>query len=115
MQQFNNLPCNLTLSDPINKSNLYISRIAVMISQCARCYVTDQELTNDNAEIHHRTPRQFGGGDVVANLVYLEKRVHHLIHTDSSREYIIRLAQLNLNEMQIRKVDQLMYEIHSRV
>jgi HNH endonuclease. len=97
-----------------NPSTLDIIR-AAKITSLNKCCVTGETLTNNNTELHHRTPVEFGGDDTVENLILLDKRAHYLIHSDSSRKYLMLLDKLGLNEAQIRKVDQLMYEIHSRV
>uniref|UniRef100_UPI0036F49D54 group II intron reverse transcriptase/maturase n=1 Tax=Aliarcobacter butzleri TaxID=28197 RepID=UPI0036F49D54 len=56
------------------------NRISLYIGQLGKCFVTDEELTVGNMEVHHAIPKSQGGNDSYNNLIYITKDVHKLIH-----------------------------------
>ena len=56
------------------------NRISLYIGQLGKCFVTNEELTVGNMEVHHAIPKSQGGNDSYNNLIYITKDVHKLIH-----------------------------------
>lgn len=56
------------------------NRISLYIGQLGKCFITDEELTVGNMEVHHAIPKSQGGNDSYNNLIYITKDVHKLIH-----------------------------------
>ena len=56
------------------------NRISLYIGQLGKCFVTNEELTIGNMEVHHAIPKSQGGNDSYNNLIYITKDVHKLKH-----------------------------------
>ena len=92
-----------------------ICRVAAYFVQNCKCYVTDKELVSGRRELHHRTPKCYGGTDKAENLVLLEKRVHKLVHSEDKDEIVALLSELKLSVKEFKKVNQLRLEAHREV
>lgn len=56
------------------------NRISLYAGQAGKCALTGDLLEIGKMEVHHITPRKYGGNDKYQNLVYLTKNAHALIH-----------------------------------
>lgn len=61
-----------------SNTELVDNSISVMSAQMLKCKVTG--LFIENGEIHHKKPKEMGGTDDYANLIYVHKFIHKLIH-----------------------------------
>lgn len=83
----------------------YNNKISLYSGQYGKCAITGNYLTIGNMHCHHKLPRKLGIDDSYANLVYLQKEVHILIHAINDETITKYLEFLNLNRTQINKVN----------
>lgn len=83
------------------------NRISLYCAQFGKCAVTGEKLEIGNIHCHHKCPKYLGGTDEYKNLVIVCEDVHRLIH--ATNPTIIRkyLGKLNLNEKQLKKLNEL--------
>lgn len=81
------------------------NRISLYIGQLGKCFVTDEELTVGNMEVHHVVPRSQGGNDHYNNLVYITKDAHKLIHATQLETINKYLKLISLNENTIKYIN----------
>lgn len=81
------------------------NRISLYIGQLGKCYITDEELTVGNMEVHHVIPRSQGGNDHYNNLVYITKDVHKLIHATQLETINKYLKLISINESIIQDIN----------
>ncbi len=55
-------------------------RIKVYEKAKGKCFVSTEYVDFNNFEVHHIIPREFGGKDVLNNLVILRKDIHRELH-----------------------------------
>lgn len=83
------------------------NRISLYAAQCGKCAITKEPLSQNEIHCHHKKPMSLGGGDEYANLIILHERVHRLIHA-TNHETISAIRQtLQLNSVQLKKLNQL--------
>lgn len=86
-------------------AELLDNSISVMSAQMLKCGVTG--IFTENGEIHHKTPRVGGGTDDYANLIYVHKFIHKLIHiTDKDKmdNYILFFKKVLKDEDKVNKM-----------
>lgn len=88
-------------------------RMAAFFVQDGRCYVTGVILRSGERQLHHRLPKSKGGKDTPENLIFLESRVHKMVHTNNYDEYWNLEKELKLTAAQSKMVEQLRYEAGS--
>ena len=54
--------------------------ISLMIAQKGLCGVTKRQLSIDSMELHHKIPRSKQGTEKYDNLIWIDRKVHKLIH-----------------------------------
>ena len=81
------------------------NRISLYIGQLGKCYVTDEELTVGNMEVHHIVPRSQGGNDHYNNLVYITKDAHKLIHATQPETINKYLKLISINENTVKYIN----------
>ena len=62
-------------------------------------------MTLEDIHCHHITPRRNGGTDEYQNLVLILPTVHKLIHATEAQTIAYYLKVLNLDELQLAKVN----------
>lgn len=87
-------------------------RMAAYFIQNGKCYVTGAPLLQNERELHHRLPRQYGGQDTPTNLVLLTKRVHRMVHTEDFDEFYSLLSKEPMTDVQLNLLNQLRLEAH---
>ncbi|MBN8202641.1 group II intron reverse transcriptase/maturase [Bacillus sp. NTK034] len=91
-----------------NRSIEYLdNRLSKYSMQKGKCAITNMLLTADVAHCHHKLPVSLGGTDSFANLVFVHKTVHRLIHAIKPETINKYIKILSLNAAQIRKLNQL--------
>lgn len=85
-------------------------RIAAYFTQNGRCFVTGRDLLINFRHLHHRLPVDLGGKDTPENLVLLDKRVHHMVHTHFKSTFNSLAEELELTDEELDKIRQLRYE-----
>ena len=83
------------------------NRISLMAGQNGKCAVTGEPLCIFDMECHHKKPKRSGGTDEYKNLVWLKANVHKLIHTVEPDKIAKLLDILNLDDMELKKVNSL--------
>ena len=58
-------------------------------------------------DLHHINPRKFGGTDNYRNLVLVTNIVHKLIHATKLETINKYLSKVNLNEIEMNKLNKL--------
>lgn len=83
------------------------NRISLMAGQQGKCFVTGNMLEPYNMECHHKIPKSLGGTDEYKNLVWINDKVHKLIH-ETKQEIIEKfLGLLFLDEKGLKRVNYL--------
>lgn len=83
------------------------NRIGLYLAQYGKCAITKKYLSYEEIHIHHKKPRVLGGSDKYNNLVMLYYIVHKLVHATKISTITKLIGELNLNEEQINKVNEL--------
>lgn len=84
------------------------NRISLFSAQFGKCVVTGREFeTVEEIHCHHKVPRNRGGTDKYSNLCLVHKNVHKLIHARKQEVIEKYIKMLELNTMQINKVNKL--------
>lgn len=86
-------------------TELYESKISRLVSQKAKCYITQKPLIKGEIATHHITPISKNGTDEYENVIIIQSQVHDIIHhTDTLEKAIERLkAEYKTNEKMIKK------------
>ena len=83
------------------------NRISLYVAQQGLCAITQTKLTIGMMECHHKKPKRLKGTDEYQNLIWLNKEIHQLIHTNNKDEIKRICNKFKLNETQIKKVNKL--------
>lgn len=94
-------------------SPLDVCRMAAFLVQDGRCYVSGRKLVENQRELHHRLPRKDGGKDTFENLIYLDRTIHHMVHTTSLTDFMRMLYEVQLTMQQLHLLNQLRLEAHN--
>lgn len=89
---------NLSNTDNIQ---LYDNKISKYSMQKGKCEISKIMLNTENGEVHHTTPKEFGGSDSFRNIVWLHYSVHKLIHC-SNMETIMKYIKSVMEESDIK-------------
>jgi len=81
------------------------NRISRYFMQNRKCALTGYFLEAENLNCHHVLPLSLGGTDKFDNLVIVHKWVHRLIHGTTEQTINKYLKLLNLNKVQIEKLN----------
>ena len=81
------------------------NRISLYIGQLGKCFVTNEELTVGNMEVHHVVPKSQGGNDNYSNLIYITKDVHKLIHATQLETINKYLKLISISETIIQNIN----------
>lgn len=85
----------------------YDNRIAKLIEQNGRDYISGKGLVYDNMECHHIIPKDMGGTNDYKNLVWISSESHKLIHCTQAETIHKYLAQSKLTKKALNKVNTL--------
>ena len=58
-------------------------RISLFAAQYGKCAITGMQLSTDDIHCHHKVPVSKGGGDEYANLIFVSKDIHTVIHAST--------------------------------
>lgn len=84
------------------------NRISLFSAQWGKCAITGKEFINaEEIHCHHKKPKAQGGTDKYENLILIHEDVHRLIHATAEETIEKYLKVLNLNDKQIRKLNDL--------
>ncbi|HFK1428771.1 MULTISPECIES: group II intron reverse transcriptase/maturase [Bacillota] len=83
------------------------NRLSLYIAQYGKCGVSGEDLFIGDMECHHKTPRQHGGDDSYKNLIYVNTRVHKLIHATDANTIAKYIKLLRLDDQAILKLNKL--------
>lgn len=81
------------------------NKLALIYGQRGLCYITKEPLIIGEMECHHKKPRSKGGTDKYNNLMWLNKKVHKLIHATEETTIHRYLRELSLDKEQIKVVN----------
>lgn len=83
------------------------NRLSLYSSQAGKCAVTGIVMEIGDIYCHHKTPRHLGGTDKYQNLISVCEKVHRLIHATNPDTIAKYAAELNLDQKQSKKLEQL--------
>lgn len=83
------------------------NRVSLYVGQCGRCAVTNEVLSKENMNCHHKIPKSLGGTDEYKNLILVTEKIHKLIHARSSETILQILNGLNLDSRKRAKINKL--------
>lgn len=83
------------------------NRISLYVAQNGKCYVLGEKLEIGKMEVHHKTPKQFGGTDKYSNLVFVNDDIHKLIHMTDKVKMDKVIGIYKLDAKQLAKVNKL--------
>ena len=97
------------MENPIQNRSIEYNdnRISLYVGQNGKCPITKRYLQIGNMECHHKTPTSKGGGDEYNNLIFIETKVHKLIHSVKEEKIRRYLNELKLDKISLRKVNKL--------
>jgi len=81
--------------------------LSLICGQQGKCYVSGEPLIIGEMECHHKKPRSKGGTDEYKNLVWLCTNAHKLIHATKEETINRYLADLNLDEKGLKRINNL--------
>ena len=101
------------MKHPVMNSSVELNdnRISLYIAQQGKCGISKEVLNVLDMEVHHITPKKFGGTDNYNNLVIVTKTVHKLIHAtlkDTINHYLSVIGKIN--KTQLNKLNKLRKE-----
>ena len=88
------------------------NKISLYAAQYGKCAILGTVLDIDDIHCHHKLPKSLGGKDNYQNLVIVHKDVHKLIHATKPETICKYLTILNLNNGQIKKINNLRKMAH---
>ena len=77
------------------------------MAQKGLCAITKRYLKPSEMECHHKIPTSSGGDDSYKNLTIIHKNTHKLIHAVNEETINKYLNTLELNKVQLKKVNEL--------
>lgn len=84
------------------------NRISLFSAQWGKCAITGKEfISAEEIHCHHKKPKAQGGTDKYENLILIYEDVHRLIHATAEETIEKYLKVLNLDNKQIRKLNDL--------
>lgn len=83
------------------------NRISLYVGQGGKCKITGKLLEIGDMEVHHIKPKNLGGTDKYRNLIFIQAKVHKLIHITGQELIDKYLNELNLSEDQITRINKL--------
>lgn len=83
------------------------NRLSLYCAQQGKCAVLGTPLKFEEIHCHHRLPKKNGGKDNYSNLIIIQKDIHQLIHAVTDETIAILMKSLNLNKVQLQKVNRL--------
>ncbi len=84
------------------------NRVSLFSGQMGRCAVTNKEFDNvGDIHCHHKIPKSLGGTDKYQNLTLIFEDVHKLVHATKPETIAKYLAILQLDKMQMIKLNKL--------
>lgn len=109
LKDFNNKLLRYIMENPIKGTSVEYNdnRISLYVGQNGKCGVTGKELQFGDMETHHKIPKEKGGTDKYNNLIFIRKDVHKLIHATHKETICKYLSILNLNGIQLDKINKL--------
>jgi len=86
-------------------TQLYENKISRLVSQKAKCYITQQPLIKGEIATHHITPISKGGTDEYENIIIIQAQVHDIIHNTNTLEKALERLndEYNTNKKMINK------------
>ena len=96
------------MKQPLNGRTIEYAdnRISLFSAQWGKCAITGKEFMSlDSIHCHHIIPKSQGGSDKYNNLVLVLHPVHKLIHAIEPQTITYYLKILNLDGMQLAKVN----------
>ncbi|MFL0198850.1 group II intron reverse transcriptase/maturase [Clostridium sp. WILCCON 0269] len=91
------------------------NRISLIAGQQGKCYVTREKLEIGNMECHHKIPQYLGGTDEYKNLVWINNKVHKLIHATKQEIIEKYLGLLSLDKKGLNRVNSLRKQVGNSV
>lgn len=83
------------------------NRISLYAAQYGKCAVTGKVMAPHDIHCHHKVPVSKGGTDEYANLILICKDVHTILHASQNPTIERLLNFLNLEPMQLAKLNKL--------
>lgn len=90
-----------------DSTELCDNKISLMIAQNGNCAITKTQLETGNMACHHKIPKCLGGKDVYQNLIWINTKIHRLIHAKNDNVITNLLEELKLKKTEIKKVNEL--------
>lgn len=97
------------MRNPIPKRTIEYNdnRISLYIGQKGKCAVTGLELEIGKMHCHHIVPIKMGGSDNYDNLIFVDEKVHRLLHAVDNKTIEKYLNSLGLNMKSLKKINKL--------
>ena len=83
------------------------NRISLYVGQNGLCAITKQPLQIGYMECHHKIPKSLNGTDEYKNLIFINSKVHTLIHATTQETINKFLNDLQLTEDMVDKINML--------
>lgn len=108
LKGYNHLIQYLLNSDDFGHTTEFMdNRISLIAGQQGKCFVTGNMLEPYYMECHHKTPKSSGGTDEYNNLVWINDKVHKLIHATKQETIEKYLGLLSLDTKGLKRVNSL--------
>lgn len=83
------------------------NRISLYSAQKGKCAITKLTLNLGNMHCHHKVPRCMNGSDKYQNLIFLNKDIHLLVHSNKGTTQKRIIQQYGLDKELLEKVNEL--------
>ena len=104
---------NYLLKNPVKGESAEYNdnRISLYVGQNGKCAVTQKPLKKQRMHVHHKMPRVKGGCDEYRNLTFVDENVHRLIHATDESIITKYIAELNLDQNSLSKLNKLRVQV----
>lgn len=109
LKRFNSHDISILFKSNIQNNTVEFNdnRISLFIAQQGKCAITKTVLSSGDIHCHHKLPKKLGGTDKYENLLIVTKTVHKLIHATLESTISKLLNELNLTNIQLKRVNTL--------
>lgn len=83
------------------------NKIALIYGQKGLCKISKKPLVIGEMECHHKIPKKSGGTDKYSNLMWVNTKIHKIIHASDEEKINRYLEELSLGKEEIKEINKL--------
>ena len=95
------------MENPVgNQSTEYNdNRISLFVGQSGKCAISGKKLEIGDMEVHHIVPRNNNGTDAYKNLIWINTKIHKLIHATNEETIRNLVSAIKPDNVMIDKIN----------